>query len=99
MVYHVQGIEIIIYCCVCMNVCLKGFFLPIAANPWLSSVDANGAYLIDRSPAYFEPILNYLRSTEVILDKNINPQGESVNVVKNVLPGYSYYNPIRVGCD
>ncbi|XP_041985179.1 BTB/POZ domain-containing protein KCTD9 [Aricia agestis] len=42
-------------------------------NP--SPTDSKGAYLIDRSPEYFEPILNYLRHGEVILDKNINPKG------------------------
>ncbi|RWS02694.1 BTB/POZ domain-containing protein KCTD9-like protein [Dinothrombium tinctorium] len=40
-----------------------------------SPQDANGAYLIDRSPTYFEPILGYLRHGELILDKNVNPQG------------------------
>ncbi|CAH2242588.1 BTB/POZ domain-containing protein KCTD9 [Pararge aegeria] len=42
-------------------------------NP--SAKDKLGAYLIDRSPEYFEPILNYLRHGEVILDKNVNPKG------------------------
>lgn len=42
-------------------------------NP--SAKDETGAYLIDRSPEYFEPILNYLRHGEVILDKHINPKG------------------------
>ncbi|XP_069140949.1 BTB/POZ domain-containing protein KCTD9-like [Argopecten irradians] len=42
---------------------------------WHSSVDESGAYLIDRSPRYFEPILNYLRHGQLVLDKNINPQG------------------------
>ncbi len=42
---------------------------------WRSSVDSNGAFLIDRSPVYFEPILNYLRNGKVIIDKNVNPQG------------------------
>lgn len=42
-------------------------------NP--SATDETGAYLIDRSPEYFEPILNYLRHGNVILDKNINPKG------------------------
>lgn len=42
-------------------------------NP--SATDDTGAYLIDRSPEYFEPILNYLRHGNVILDKNINPKG------------------------
>ncbi|XP_072934872.1 BTB/POZ domain-containing protein KCTD9 [Epargyreus clarus] len=42
-------------------------------NP--SAVDSTGAYLIDRSPEYFEPILNYLRHGVVILDKHVNPKG------------------------
>lgn len=42
-------------------------------NP--SATDETGAFLIDRSPEYFEPILNYLRHGEVILDRNINPKG------------------------
>lgn len=40
-----------------------------------SNLDKNGAYLIDRSPKYFEPLLNYLRTGQLIYDKNINPQG------------------------
>ncbi|XP_063369013.1 BTB/POZ domain-containing protein KCTD9 isoform X2 [Cydia amplana] len=40
-----------------------------------SARDASGAYLIDRSSVYFEPILNYLRHGEVILDKHVNPRG------------------------
>ncbi|XP_045474395.1 BTB/POZ domain-containing protein KCTD9 [Harmonia axyridis] len=40
-----------------------------------SNVDANGAYLIDRSPTYFEPILNYLRSGHLIYDTHVNPDG------------------------
>ncbi|XP_026729748.1 BTB/POZ domain-containing protein KCTD9-like [Trichoplusia ni] len=42
-------------------------------NP--SATDSIGAYLIDRSPEYFEPILNYLRHGAVILDKYVNPRG------------------------
>ncbi|KAK3932123.1 BTB/POZ domain-containing protein KCTD9, partial [Frankliniella fusca] len=40
-----------------------------------SNVDNNGAYLIDRSPTYFEPILNYLRNGQLIFDTNVNPEG------------------------
>ncbi|XP_053619777.1 BTB/POZ domain-containing protein KCTD9 [Plodia interpunctella] len=40
-----------------------------------SATDKKGAYLIDRSPEYFDPILNYLRHGEVILNNNVNPRG------------------------
>lgn len=40
-----------------------------------SNIDAKGAYLIDRSPTYFEPILNYLRNGQLIYDLNVNPEG------------------------
>ncbi|XP_022207535.1 BTB/POZ domain-containing protein KCTD9 [Nilaparvata lugens] len=40
-----------------------------------SNVDSNGAYLIDRSSTYFEPILNYLRNGQLIYDTNVNPEG------------------------
>lgn len=40
-----------------------------------STVDKNGAYLIDRSPKYFEPLLNYLRTGQLIYDADVNPEG------------------------
>jgi hypothetical protein len=40
-----------------------------------SPKDKNGAFLIDRSPEYFEPILGYLRHGQLVVDKNVNPQG------------------------
>lgn len=43
---------------------------------WLSATDSTGAYLIDRSPDYFEPLLNFLRHGKLILNEGINPQGE-----------------------
>lgn len=40
-----------------------------------SNLDKNGAYLIDRSPKYFEPVLNYLRIGQLIYDNHVNPSG------------------------
>lgn len=40
-----------------------------------SNQDDEGAYMIDRSPHYFEPIINYLRHGQLILDDNISLQG------------------------
>ncbi|XP_076182764.1 BTB/POZ domain-containing protein KCTD9 isoform X2 [Ptiloglossa arizonensis] len=40
-----------------------------------SRQDENGAFLIDRSPTYFEPLLNYLRHGQIILDANVNAAG------------------------
>ncbi len=54
---------------------LARMFCKDDAHMWANSVDSNGAYLIDRSPTYFEPILNYLRHGELVMDKNTNPQG------------------------
>lgn len=38
-------------------------------------VDSSGAYMIDRSPVYFEPLLNFLRTNQMILDAGVNPAG------------------------
>ena len=40
-----------------------------------SQRDGNGAYLIDRSPKYFSPILNYIRTGELTLDDGVSPEG------------------------
>lgn len=37
--------------------------------------DANGAYLIDRTYTYFEPLINYLRCGKLIMDPGVNPEG------------------------
>ena len=37
--------------------------------------DEQGAYMLDRTPKYFEPILNYLRTKELVIDPNVSMDG------------------------
>ncbi|CAB4056478.1 KCTD9 [Lepeophtheirus salmonis] len=37
--------------------------------------DKNNAYLLDRTPRYFEALLHYLRSGSLVLDPGVNPLG------------------------
>ena len=38
-------------------------------------MDSNGAFLFDRDPKYFGPILNYLRTNRLIVDAGISYEG------------------------
>lgn len=56
-----------------------GVFLHILMDNtgvWGNKQDHRGAFLIDRSPEYFEPILNYLRHGQLIVNDGINLLGE-----------------------
>lgn len=37
--------------------------------------DAQGAYMFDRDPVYFKPLLNYLRYKKLVLDKGVSAAG------------------------
>jgi uncharacterized protein YjbI with pentapeptide repeats len=47
------------------------------SSDWSSGLakDDSGAYLIDRSPDFFEPVLNYLRTGQITINPNINVEG------------------------
>ena len=40
----------------------------------------DGSYLIDRTPAYFEPILNFLRTGSLIINPNLNAEGINIEI-------------------
>ena len=51
------------------------FYCCCNSESWSNNRDHTGAFLIDRSPVYFEPILNYLRHGKLILNDGVNPEG------------------------
>ncbi|NXK70103.1 KCTD9 protein, partial [Sylvietta virens] len=57
-------------------------------DAWGNKQDPRGAFLIDRSPEYFEPILNYLRHGQLIVNDGINLLGRYYLAVP-ALPGMS----------
>lgn len=62
------------------------FILSCFTESWSNVTDATGAVLIDRSPVYFEPIINYLRHGQLVLDKGVNPQGNKLILFYLIIP-------------
>ena len=50
-------------------------FKLFAGESMPSAKDEQGAFLIDRTPEYFKPILNYLRTGELVIDSRVSVKG------------------------
>ncbi|CAG0924928.1 unnamed protein product, partial [Notodromas monacha] len=89
--------------------CLSGLFPPMFSRetedfclkPGVK--DASGAYLLDRSPKYFEPLLNYLRTGNLVLDQSINPRGVLEEAkyfgIESLIPLLEAMQPVAVPKD
>merc|ERR1712173_323403 len=67
-----------------------------------SDKDESGAFLIDRDPQYFSPILNFLRHGKVHLDRNVMEEAvleeaELTQMVSTMSDGWKFEQLINIG--